>query len=379
MFAKAKVHLLFLTACGFSILVLLWSALHWFDLKSGSVVGPSFCNINSYWNCDRVTASEYGSLFSLPIGIYGAALLFFYATASFAKGLYSWRLALLGLPACLISIVMAGVLILKLQAGCIVCYASYLGIFVATISSQFIRADSKLGILSIGKISFISLIFMVFLGFFALRGLESQPAAVDEQELQLFKDWFAKLPQEEVPMVSKFRKGNFGAKIKVVEFSDFACPHCQRAALQVLPEILTRPDVEFLFYPLPMDGACHPDVDKRFHMYSCDWSQVMVCLWGKSEFWTVHDQLFAEAARAGELRSPDLNTMKDVGISDPGAMKACLDSQTSQAELGELIEASRKLNVKSTPTFFINGRRLEGLLDAQKFNILLDEASRLLP
>ncbi|NCN41092.1 thioredoxin domain-containing protein, partial [bacterium] len=37
------------------------------------------------------------------------------------------------------------------------------------------------------------------------------------------------------------------------------------------------------------------------------------------------------------------------------------------------------LNVKSTPTFFINGRRLEGLLDAQKFNILLDEASRLLP
>ena len=379
MIAKGKVHLLFLTACAFSILVLLWSALHWFELKSGSVVGPSFCNINSYWNCDRVSASEYGALLSLPIGMYGAAFLFFYALASFARGFYGWRLALLGLPAVVISIVMAGVLILKLQAGCIVCYASYLGIFVASLSSFFISSSSKLGLLSGGKMGFISVIFAVFLGFVALRALESQPAAVDEKELQLFKDWFAKLPQEEVPLVSKFRKGNFGAKIKVVEFSDFACPHCQRAALQVLPNILTRPDVEFIFYPLPLDGACHPDVDQRFHMYSCDWSRVMVCLWGRPEFWAVHDRLFAAAAREGELHRPDLDAMTNAEISDAVSVKACLESQDSQSQLSELIEVSRKLNVKSTPTFFINGRRLEGLLDAQKFNILLDEASRLLP
>ncbi len=82
-------------------------------------------------------------------------------------------------------------------------------------------------------------------------------------------------------------KGPAGAKVTIVEYSDFECPFCGRAMPTIKKILETYPDnVRLVFrqYPLP------------FHQYAQKAAEASLCAKDQGKFWEYHDQLFASQA-----------------------------------------------------------------------------------
>lgn len=144
-------------------------------------------------------------------------------------------------------------------------------------------------------------------------------------------------------------RGNPEAPVTIVEFSDFSCPAC--AALQpVLGQILQQYDgqVRLAFRHFPL----------RFQGKPLLLARAAECGHEQGSFWPLHDLLFA---RNGEIEGRESLHKEIAGLGfDQEAFMACLDSDRATLRPRADFEAGLSYGVDSTPTLFINGRRVLG-------------------
>lgn len=141
--------------------------------------------------------------------------------------------------------------------------------------------------------------------------------------------------------------GSPDAKIEIVEFSDFECPYCARAAIGVA-EIKAKygDQVRFAYRNFPLSFHAHAKV-------AAEYAQ---CANRQDKFWAMHDGIFALDAITDEsLRS----TATDIGL-DLAKLDECLASTDLQNELAVDLRKASEVGVGGTPTFFINGRLFNG-------------------
>lgn len=136
-------------------------------------------------------------------------------------------------------------------------------------------------------------------------------------------------------------------KVQVVEFSDFECPYCSRAAetLQQLKDKYAGQPVQFVFRHFPLS----------FHQNARPAAEYAQCAQEQGKFWPLHDAIFA-AQR--ELSPDKLKELAgQVGL-DMDKLTSCL------AGVGQFIEADMKAaaeaGVGGTPSFYINGQNFDG-------------------
>ncbi len=157
------------------------------------------------------------------------------------------------------------------------------------------------------------------------------------------------LPAEAQAKMAAAGAPSFGpenAKVTIVEFSDFQCPFCTRAA-EVTHQIKEKygDKVRFVFrqYPLPMHQDAHLA------------AQAALAAHQQGKFWQFHDLLFANQralsrdALEGYAKQLSLNV---------GEIKQALDSQTYKAAVDADVKLGEEVNVNGTPTLFINGKRV---------------------
>jgi protein-disulfide isomerase len=153
------------------------------------------------------------------------------------------------------------------------------------------------------------------------------------------------------------------AKVKIIEFSDFQCPFCSRAANTVneLKKIYGKKiQVAFKHYPLPMHQQAKPG------------SEASMCVNEQStdKFWKYHDKLFANADK---LDDESLKKYaKEVG-ANLDQFNKCFGEKKYAKLVEEDIEYGNRLGVRSTPTFFINGRVVSGAQPVENFREIIDE------
>ncbi len=151
------------------------------------------------------------------------------------------------------------------------------------------------------------------------------------------------------------------AAVQIVEFADFQCPFCGDAGLVVRSVQDKFPsDVRIVFKNLPLPS--HSGAQKAAEAASCADRQ--------GHFWDMHDKLFANQRH---LNTQDLTTYaKDLGL-DTGSFDECLRSNATM-EVWERDRAIASENgVAGTPTFFINGRMLTGLISFDRVKRLVEE------
>src|SRR5712672_4076785 len=147
--------------------------------------------------------------------------------------------------------------------------------------------------------------------------------------------------------------GDAKATITLVEFSDFECPVC-RSLHDVLRGMLPNyPQVRVVFKDFPLD--MHPWARTAALAGRCAYQQ------DPTAFWKVYDAIYdqQEVISASNAWSKTTDFAGQAGLY-PDGFKACMAS----AEAGAAVDASRangqQLEVNSTPTVFVNGRRLIG-------------------
>jgi len=149
-------------------------------------------------------------------------------------------------------------------------------------------------------------------------------------------------------------QGPASARVTIVEFSDFECPHC-REIHKVLESVQQHyPQIRVVFKDFPLTEL-HPWAETAAIGARCAFQQK------PDAFWKVYDQIFDNQDVISTANVWDeLVTFAGQAGLDTDAFKSCLSSP----EPKQAVEANHAdgvaLNVSSTPTLFVNGRLLLG-------------------
>lgn len=162
--------------------------------------------------------------------------------------------------------------------------------------------------------------------------------------------------------------GDSKAKVTLVEFGDFQCPACAAAhpiVKKVLADYQSNPQFNFVFRQFPLISI-HPNA-----MPSAQASEAA----GKQgKFWEMYDRLYetqndwSTSATAKDLFT---NYASSLGL-DAGAFRSDLDKQTFREVVQADIDDGTKLGVQGTPTFYLNGQKLNSIPSYEEFKQLID-------
>jgi protein-disulfide isomerase len=157
------------------------------------------------------------------------------------------------------------------------------------------------------------------------------------------------------------QRGPAGAKIMVVEFSDFQCPAC-RAAEPTVRQMLTVYDdkMRFVFKHFPL----------RMHEWARDGARAAECAGRQGKFWPYHDQLYDHQDDWTNAKFDQVLTAyaREQGL-DMDAWSACRKDPATTAAIDADVKDGGDAWVGATPTFFINGRRFVGYKELADFGV----------
>ena len=154
--------------------------------------------------------------------------------------------------------------------------------------------------------------------------------------------------------------GEPDAAVTISEYLDFQCPVCRRAGLNVLPEIEQE-------YVEPGKARLEIRPIAFLGDESVAAAEAAQCAEEQGRFWEYHDILFANQGRenGGAFSEGNLKRFAEALGLQTGPFNACLDSGKYESSVKAATDAALELpDFKGTPTFLVNGQKVETSVDA---------------
>lgn len=172
----------------------------------------------------------------------------------------------------------------------------------------------------------------------------------------------ADVPQEGTTL------GNPDAPLTILEYSDFQCPFCQKAALEIVPQIeaeyVATGKAKIVWKQFPIEGE------------ESVWAaQASECAAEQNAFWEYHDTLFLnrKGINVGTFVISNLKLFaKELGL-DTEAFDACLDSEKYIDKLVADAEEARRREIDGTPTFFVGQTKVVGAKPYSDFETAIED------
>ena len=148
--------------------------------------------------------------------------------------------------------------------------------------------------------------------------------------------------------------GNPNGSITLVEFADFECPVC-RNLHQAIREILPKyPQVRLVFKDFPLEQV-HPWARTGALAGRCAYQQ------DPKAFWKMYDFLYdnQDLISAANAWDKMVDYAGQAGLNTE-TFRACMTGPEAASSVDASIANAKLLDVNSTPTLFVNGRRIVG-------------------
>jgi uncharacterized membrane protein/protein-disulfide isomerase len=355
--------------------------IHWRILMQPGYISP--CDINETFSCSDAYRSQYGSLLGIPVALFGvlwfAFVLLVIAVGSRAStevqqniAAYLFAVSTVGLAVILYLAYAAFFVLKELCVFCLGTYAAVIGLFILSGLATSIPMTSvprrlwrDLRLLVSTPVALLVVILFLAGAGSALalfprtsHAVEATSAKALQQDTRSdFEQYWTSQPRQTVPVSSE------GAAVLVVKFTDFQCPACSKTYFDLNP-ILAKYQAEMpgavklVSKDYPLDQSCNPRLPQTLHPSGCA-AAVAVRLArqhkrdAEMEEWLYSNQ---QGLTPATVRQAAL-TIGQVQDFDAQYAKA-LEGVKADIALGQL------LNVGSTPTFFVNGVRTNGLQPA---------------
>ena len=150
------------------------------------------------------------------------------------------------------------------------------------------------------------------------------------------------------------RLGPDQAPILVTIFSDFQCPFC-REQMRILREDFAPDELQVVFrhFPLPM----HPWAQRAAEAAACAFEQ------GDQPFWSLHDAFFAsqQELTVSNLRDFVDRILANQSNLDVKRFSDCFENSRRINDVETDVKFALSIGIHATPTFFVNGKRIEGV------------------
>ena len=166
------------------------------------------------------------------------------------------------------------------------------------------------------------------------------------------------------PLGKAATRGPADALVTLVEFSDFECQYCKRVEPTIQALLARYPKTLRLVwkdYPLPQHKRA---------LLLANFAEEAFRRGSARGFWAVHDGLFA---LPDEPDDGALGALAGKAGLDGALLLISAHSGAHDAAIRADMRLGQKLSVTGTPTFFANGRRIQGALPLEQFDSLIQE------
>lgn len=158
------------------------------------------------------------------------------------------------------------------------------------------------------------------------------------------------------------------APVQLVIFSDLQCSYCAQAAKIIREQVQPAypNDLRVVFKDMPLD-AIHPWARPAAVLGRCILRQK------PAAFWEYHDWIFAgqQNLTTDNLRAKVVEWAKEREI-DTAELARCADAPEAGTEVARSYAEALALGVNSTPTMFVNGRRVVGSVAADQLKKIIE-------
>jgi len=341
----------------------------------------SFCDVSTTVSCTQVYQSRYASLVGVPVALLGASwyvsVLLVLAGAQWgwaslrenASG-YVFLLSTVGLG---FVIYMAYASLVLLKIVCLVCVVTYIAVAALFIISGMrtpypmltiprrLLQDARAAVASPAALSLI-LVFLVgataAIAFFPRAGAAAaapaDQAAVADRQSEFVRYWESQ-PRTQLPVDAG------GAAVVIVRFADYQCPYCVQSHKDYKP-VIARFNAQYpgavtlVEKDYPLEGECNPKSPGGAHVAACEAAAAVRAARAKGRGEAMEDWLVDnyQTLTPASVRT----AVREVGgVTDFDAQyPSLLNLVKNDVALGSI------LGVMRTPTFFINGVKVEGAL-----------------
>lgn len=172
-------------------------------------------------------------------------------------------------------------------------------------------------------------------------------------------------------------RGVKASKVVVVNYDDFECPYCSRMHQELFPEIFKEygDRISFVYKDYPL-VEIHPWAMRAAVDANCLAAQ------NADAYWDFADYIHANQHEVSNEKTPaarndaldKLTTLQGQKHSvDTAKLQACIKGQDDSAVKASMKEAET-VGVEATPTLFINGERVDGVVPPNELRAMLDRA-----
>jgi uncharacterized membrane protein/protein-disulfide isomerase len=352
----------------------------------------TFCDVNATFSCTTVYQSRYSMFWHTPVALFGAGyyVVVLLLLAGSARGPESLRenavghifaLSTVGLG---VSLFLAYTSFFVIKAVCMMCLVTYgavAGLFLVSgartpysMTTLPRRAWQDARAVAARPLGLTVVILFVVAAATAIAfvprdaapaGIQGQaaPQVATDRRAEFLRFWESQ-QRMQIPVPSD------GAVVLVVRFSDFQCPSCGQTYKDYKP-ILAKYAAQFpgavklVMKDFPLERECNAGLARDLHYASCEAAVAARLAHGVGKGEAMEDWLYDNQTTLtpGGVRQ----AAKDIGgVTDYDERYASVIEQV-KSDVG----LASVLNIRVTPTFFVNGVRLEGGLPAEYFEMAL--------
>ena len=356
-----------------------------------SIFAGSFCDINTFFNCDSSAYSPVAQLGGVPLGWLGLVVGALVALGAVFPSVAFERT---NKAAALVNAVGVVALLLYSVFGlgslCLLCSGFYLFSLVSCWLFWRHGIDRGRGFPagwlrpSVKHLAVWAVVLLAGAWGFSLyteARREAQSGGVAARAVKEFYNLeMVEWPSFISPLWTARASAEFeAAPIRIVEYADLLCSDCL-----YLYEQLGRLKREFAgqmnvaFQMFPLEAKCNDVVEKDLHPGACDMSYAAAH--DPEKFLEIHDEIFdnfQQARRREEWRAALPGRFGvEAGLTDP-ATRALVDRMIQTGREYEKTHERFAHGIRSTPTMIINNRMVIGTLPYEQlraiFQAILDE------
>jgi len=342
----------------------------------------SFCDISETVSCEAVLESSYATVRGVPVaagGVVWSALVLLIAGLGMRRENADGYAASAGYIFVLATVALSAVLYLgyasffvigKACPLCMTMYVAVIGIFLIAggISMTLSALPSRLGrdlrgIATSPTLAVVALLFIAgsvsLVAFFPRAEEQTVTTAgevytpptetIEPDQLAEFNKWVDSQPHVNVPVPAN------GAQVLIVEFLDFQCPSCRQAYMEykgIVAKYQNNPKVRFVTMDFPLDSECNT---AGIHPAACEAAAAVRMAKARGKGAEMQEYFFSNQEKMTPTWVKD-SVRKVANVTDfDTEYPKVLDQVKADAALG------RQLDVQGTPTFFVNGIKVNAL------------------
>jgi len=369
---------------GIGAAISIWQTRLFFLTRTGSGEMKSFCNIGQTFDCTAVEMSKFAEMMpGIPlsaVAIAGYLVIFllslFGLSSSLRRGLKPYLVGFTGI-AFLFSVIYLMIMLTQIGKLCLLCLVvDSINIILFVLALTIPKSEKSNDGTKIGHIAWVGGA-AVMVAFLFTKGMNPQ-AGVNQDDLNDIVESVlnSSITTIQIPAGAP-SIGDSSAPITIVKFSDYECPACKMGALSIHPLTKRYPkDVRFVFLNFPLAKECNPDpqLGRTIHVFACEAAMAAVCATEQGKFPEAYETLFENQGKFEQGKIADLLVSKVEGL-DANKLKDCMKLPGTADRIRRDAELGSSLKIQSTPTFFVNGRNVEGGLPT---NVWVDIIDRLL-